>query len=200
MKLYSVTQSKGYTLVEILVVMAIIGTLAGISVPLVNGFLNRGRVSSAATVASSIHTGFTDYYNDYSRYPGSSDPDSRNGGAGRDEDGIPFDSTEGNEIAAIAIGLDQLQNPKQKNYLTTLPSTDTRARPGLYYNNQPNTPDFTIFSPWGQPFFIQFDQNYDGEIRPSVSKNQKIVKDIPIIVWTHGPDKNLGTQDDVKTW
>lgn len=201
MKSYSVTHpNKGYTLVELLVVMAIIGTLASISIPLVGGFLKRGRASAAQTVISTIKTGFTDYYNDYSRYPGSSNPESRNGGAGLDEDGISFDSMEGNEITAIATGIDPIQNPKLKNYLTNVPATDTRSKPGIYFNNNEDAPEFTICSPWGKPYYIQFDQNYDGELIPTISRNHKALIDIPIVVWTHGPDGNLGTEDDVKSW
>ena len=199
---FSVTSRnyKGYTLVELLVVMAIIGTLAGISVPLVNGFLKKGRVSNAKVVISSLQRGYTDYYNDYNRYPSSRNPSSRGGGVGLDEDGVPFDSQEGTEIAAVGMGLDEEQNPKKKNYLSSLPSTDKRSMRGLYYNNQPNSPDITIISPWGKPYFIQFDQNYDGEINPTILRSNKVINDTPIVLWTHGPDGNLGTEDDVKSW
>ncbi len=45
---------KGFTLIEILVVIAILGALAGVAIPKLAGFADRGRPETAATEQRSI--------------------------------------------------------------------------------------------------------------------------------------------------
>lgn len=59
----------GYTLVELLVVVAILGLLTLIATPFVIGYLDRTRVSTAKTEIANIASGLDLYKLDVGRYP-----------------------------------------------------------------------------------------------------------------------------------
>jgi general secretion pathway protein G len=61
---------RGFTLIEIMVVVVIIGLLAAVIVPQVVGQVEKARVSKAAQDINSIETALTMFKLDNSKYPG----------------------------------------------------------------------------------------------------------------------------------
>ncbi len=59
---------KGFSLVELMVVVAIIGVLASLAVPQVNKYIAKARQSEAKTMLSSIYTSEKAFYAEYSAY------------------------------------------------------------------------------------------------------------------------------------
>jgi prepilin-type N-terminal cleavage/methylation domain-containing protein len=63
------TGPASFTLVEILVVITIIGLLAGIAVPAVGGALNAARKAKAMTMANQIRTAMVQFQTEYGFFP-----------------------------------------------------------------------------------------------------------------------------------
>ncbi|MNK07406.1 Fimbrial protein precursor [compost metagenome] len=59
---------RGFSLVELMVVVAIIGVLAAIAVPQVNKYIAKARQSEAKTILSSIYTSEKAFYAEYTAY------------------------------------------------------------------------------------------------------------------------------------
>ena len=62
-------KSDSFTLVELLVVITIIGLLAGLGFPAISGAIQAGRRAEVASMAESIKTAVNAFYAEYSAYP-----------------------------------------------------------------------------------------------------------------------------------
>ena len=65
-----VSKIRGFTLIEIMVVVVIIGLLAAVIVPQVVGQVEKARISKAAQDIASLETALTMFKLDNSKYPG----------------------------------------------------------------------------------------------------------------------------------
>jgi type IV pilus assembly protein PilA len=62
-------QQSGFTLIELMIVVAIIGILAAIAIPAYTDYTIRARVQEAASVSSPVRTAFGVYYSERSTIP-----------------------------------------------------------------------------------------------------------------------------------
>ena len=70
---------SGFTLIELMIVVAIIGILAAVAIPAYQNYVIRGQVTEGLSLASGWKTGISEYYSQYGAFPTCT---STTGGAG----------------------------------------------------------------------------------------------------------------------
>lgn len=66
----TVTGSRGFTLLELLLVLVVLSLLASLALPVVTGGLQRARESTLKTDLQALRKAIDDYYADRGTYPG----------------------------------------------------------------------------------------------------------------------------------
>ena len=66
------SMQKGFTLIELMIVVAIIAILAAIAIPAYQDYLVRSQVSEGSVLASGAETALAEYYDNTGNFPGTS--------------------------------------------------------------------------------------------------------------------------------
>jgi prepilin-type N-terminal cleavage/methylation domain-containing protein len=212
---------QAFTLIEMLVVIAIIAILAGILLPALSGLKTKAKVGQAKMEMQNLAAAIKAYEKEYNRFPGSAkveqngNPDFTFGGNGVVTGGPAYESDNSLVMLILLNKMDRAPLPlrdeiKGRNP-RSLPLFDDKpvenGLPGI------GTGDHVFRDPWGNPYIITIDLNADDKCLDGHYRNAGgpgLVGTAPniefsgdVMIWSFGPDKNFGPgfdQDNVLSW
>jgi prepilin-type N-terminal cleavage/methylation domain-containing protein len=185
-----------FTLIELLVVITIIGILASMAFPVINGVMAKARKVRALAVIKDLQVAIKGYQTEYNRYP------SPPGGSE-----APVQTTAGDLISTL-LASDSQQAPGKLNprgiKFIDLPVAKNE-KGGLV---GASADDYTLVDEWGNPYTVIMDTNGDEKIEnPDVGNaDSKISSGAPpqlpfgVAVYSNGPDGDDKTKDDITSW
>lgn len=150
MKKFASVRPLGFTLVEILVVVSIIGLLAGLAIPAVGGAMHAARKAKVTAMAHQVRTALTQFNTEYGYFP----TNGMNQGVG----------TTAQTLALILTGSSSStnDNPRQISFLE-VPSDFTFN--GSVSNRGIVTPRGFYANNAQSNLFVSVDHDYNGEVR-----------------------------------
>ena len=101
MEIRVMKKQQGFTLIELMIVVAIIGILAAIAIPAYQDYTIRAQVSEGLNLSGGAKTAVTEYFQDRGSLP------TNNNQAGI----APSGSIQGNYVSEVAVGADGGRGP-----------------------------------------------------------------------------------------
>ena len=189
-KLDPTSNRSGFTLVELLVVITIIGILTGILLPVGHQVMKSMRKTQATKTATELRTALMNYYTEYKRFPA---VDSAGGGG---DTKIQTDGSKGLISALMAVPggkTDQLNRRGILFFSTKKAKTQNSA--GVFGSGT----TYKLNDPWGMPYTVVYDTDYNNQIevpKRDGSGNEPIFATVAI--WSFGPNQEEGKGPDRK--
>ncbi len=145
------------------------------------------KVTSLAT-AIALENAISSIYTEYSRLPdvGSS---------------VTTNSPEGMKLLNILLGLDDKSdnalNSRSIKFLIVKEGKNNKN--GLTYAADGKSVE-GLYDPWGNPYTVELDTDYNEELHFTIGSRAVDLKGRRAAAYSPGPDRVLGTADDVMTW
>lgn len=175
---------KGFTLIELIVVIAILGTLASISYPLIMSYMDTAKKTAATKVCTDIVSAVSNFSSDNAgSLPYRADmakPDNN--------DQIALVTADGKDADLLKI----LTNREEDDDTRLNSTKDTYLRSdeqeskadGLFVD--PNSGSLGLYDPWGSPYYVILCEESEGCIDPFTGKR---LRGKNCIVYGLGPDR-----------
>lgn len=203
-----------FTLLELLVVITIIGVLAGLSIPTGDMVMKTMRKMEASKTATELRTAMMNYFSEYKRFPTLEE----SGGVQKMSDGHSDGDTEvetsgdsGLISALMAEPDNQVAEKLNRRGVQFFSAAKAKQKPesqkgpgGLWKEGD----QYELFDPWGNYYHIMFDSNGNGVIKPPSKTDGSSGEELmaEVAVWSYGPDHEAGKggnskkNDDVYTY
>ena len=178
----SAKKYSGFTLIELIVVIMILATLAGIAYPAIMGFMENGRIATANKVCSDIVAGVEQFKQDNNGilpyYPNRMKPDR--------DDQVYLITLPNKEAGLLGILTGYEDSGERLNTTGEAYIKPTKVESpidGLYGESND---ELGLYDPWGQPYYIVLSESTQGSIDPFTGKR---VRNVTSLVYSIGPDK-----------
>lgn len=185
--------ARGFTLIEMLVVIGIIAILATIAVPAGQNVLRKARETKAKAAMMGIVNAVKGYQTEYNKLPSSDSPPPTED----NDEGYDTSAEDGRAILDILMAVDTTKNPRQIRYYE--PPAMESSGAGYSQTNG-------LLDVWGtNGYTMIFDYSGDGKItNPYMDPDNEDIR-TSVILYSAGANKKLeldadGKTDDLKTW
>ena len=175
-------KNKGFTLVELLVVIAIIAVLAALAAPAILKALTKSKITKANGVCSSFEVAVNNFENEYNYLP--------YGGSGNSPTTDEEIRSDNDVVAVLAGREDTINFKKIKFFQQGEPngSSDATYKDGMHISGT----TAKLYDPWGETYYITIDYDLNDEINNPM-KSGELIHGKKVVIWSKGPDQESGS-------
>ena len=172
---------RGFTLLELIVVIMILATLGGIAYPTIMGFQENARISSANKTCMDIVSGVAQFKQDHNGVL----PYEANRAKPDRDDQIFLTTLAGKDASLVCVLTgyeegDTRLNVNNEAYMK--PTKAEKPQNGLFGED---AGELSLYDPWGKPYYIILSEAMEGCIDPFTFKR---VRRENCLVYSTGPD------------
>ena len=183
-------RTSGFTLIELLVVISIVVVLAALSFAAVNGAMTKTKTTRGKSYATNLASAVEAFYSTENFLP-----DIGNGP-------VSTDSAEGVRLLRVLLAQEantgDVMNSRRTIYLDVKESTGRTD--GIFYGTTGGDTVQGMFDPFGNPYFVVLNTEYDRSLQFSMGGQQYILRGENVAVYSAGADRIEGTKDDITTF
>ena len=177
----TIRQSRGFTLLELIVVIMILATLGGIAYPTIMGFQENARISSANKTCMDIVAGVAQFKQDHNGVL----PYLANRVKPDRDDQVFLTTLAGKDASLVCVLAgyeegDTRLNVNNEAYMK--PTKSEQQKDGLYGES---ADEISLYDPWGKPYYIVLSEAMEGCMDPFTGKR---VRRESCLVYSTGPD------------
>lgn len=176
---------RGFSLVEVLVVIAIIAVLAAITFPVASNVIKSGKLKKNKEIVTGLELAISRFHAEYQYFPVEADEDQVLNGTDLTE---LLNELEGKKN-------DLTYNIKGINFLEALPEAES-ARGGITRDNNGNIEE--LVNSFGEDVFVKCDFTFDQKIDAPSPFESREVSGVRSLVWTFSDDDEI--EDAAASW
>lgn len=190
-----ISPAAGFTLLELLVVITIIGILAGLMFPATSAALRKAENTHTQHTCYNLKNAVSAYYTEYRKYPVDSSKED-------DETELRSD----NEVMDVLLGSDEQKESGGLNPRGIAFYTGKQAKPmggGKYRKGVRLEADGggELWDPFGEYYYIRLDLDYNNRVPKPSWDDKTDAEYLPesILIWSTGREIE-DDDDNIKTW
>jgi hypothetical protein len=150
--------------------------------------VQKARKVTSFAIASALESSINALYTEYGAIPGVGNQ-------------VTTDSPEGRKLLVTLLGLDEKSDkPLNSRAIRFLSVKEGKSHKNGLVHTADGTSVEGLYDSWGSPFAIELNDDPKKPLHFTVGSRDVDLKERLVAVYSPGPDRIMGTVDDVRTW